>query len=91
MEGEKNWLQVSLLIGFVARLCAIFWKTIGFLFYWRAGNNYTIFEIFYLAMSGLSECIIISILILIGFGWYILFINHSDFDIYVTLRKFQVT
>ena len=86
-EGEKNWIQIILFLGIIARTSALFWKSLGYLIYWRYGSNYTIFEIFYLALHGLSECIMICIIILVAFGWYILFLNHQDFDIFISLRN----
>lgn len=91
MEGQKNWVQVILFMGILARIAGLIWKGIGFFFYWYKGKNYTAFEIFYLGLHGLSEVMIICIVILISFGWYILFVNHDDFDIVIALCKLFLT
>lgn len=53
LDGDKNWFQFILMLGMVVRLSGLFWKFLGFLIYSSTGNNYTIFEIFYLALHGL--------------------------------------
>lgn len=43
LQGQKNWLQIILFIGILARISGLFWKGFGFLLYWIFGKNYTVF------------------------------------------------
>ena len=43
MEGQKNWVQIVLFLGILARISGLFWKGVGYFLYWAFGKNYTVF------------------------------------------------
>jgi hypothetical protein len=51
-EGEKNWVQIVLMLGILARIAALFWKSLGYYLYYKIGRNFLLFEIIYLALHG---------------------------------------
>jgi hypothetical protein len=58
------------MFGLIARVGSMFWKWIDLMIFERTGSHYMIFEIFNLFLQGLAESIIMSLIVLIGYGIY---------------------
>jgi len=57
---------------------AVVVKYTGFAIYaYMGGSDYAVFDYFYLIFSGISDSIIMVLILLLAYGWTVTFNNHQ--------------
>lgn len=85
-DEEENWAVYLLQIALWISLFSIVFKVIGYWVYaYLSGNDYAIFDFFYLLLHATADSIVSTLLILLSYGWTVTFVNSRDFDLYIPL------
>jgi hypothetical protein len=80
-----KWL---LRMSMVFEIVCISFKYIGFIIYaYFGGEDYSFFDFIYLFLHSISDSIILVLLLLLSYGWTVIFKSTNDFDIYVPLAS----
>lgn len=70
-EGNRDTAHILITIGIVTLCLSYFYKIIHLAVYYFNGEGVTIMDIFFLMTKTISECIVLSLLMVIGWGWSI--------------------
>ena len=76
--------------GIATNVSSLIWKSFGYMIYLFIGTNYTIFHLIYLMMHAISETMVIGLLILIGLGWSINYLNGPNMDLSIPACNFFI-
>ena len=87
LDFKMQWHKMVMFGGIATQISSLTWKVFGFLIYSYTGSDFIFFHLIYLFMHAVSESLVIGLIVLIGFGWTINFINSRDTDIYVPIRN----
>ena len=74
-QHDPDYAKMILFAGIATNISSLIWKSFGYLLYMYFGKSYLFFHIVYLFMHSVSETMVISLLILIGFGWSINYLS----------------
>lgn len=85
VSGDRDWAHIAVCAGIVALIIAYFYKLIDLSVYWLTGEGAHILDLLFLAARTLSECIIINLLLLVGWGWTITYLNGGYEDLYIPI------
>ena len=72
---------MGLFCAICTNISSLIWKSFGYLIYYKFGTDYLLFHLIYLFMHALSETLVISLLVLIAFGWSLNYLNGPSVDI----------
>ena len=69
---------------------SLVFKYVGYLIYYYAGIDYSLFDFMYLFFHSVADSTVVSLFIFVSYGWTITFTHDQNFDLYVPLcNKFN--
>lgn len=72
---------MGLFCAIATNISSLIWKGFGFLIYSYFGVDYLLFHLIYLFMHAISETMVITLLMLIAFGWSLNYLNGKHFEL----------
>lgn len=80
-ERDIDYAKMGLFCAIATNVSSLIWKGVGFLIYTFFGADYLLFHLIYLFMHAVSETIVISLIILIAYGWSLNYLTGPNMDL----------
>lgn len=84
-DGERDWAHVIVSLGIILLAVGYIYKLVHLFVYSANGVGVPILDIFYLVCRTLSESAIVNLLLIIGWGWTITYLNGENEELYLPI------
>lgn len=80
-EKDVDYAKMGLFCAIATNMSSLTWKSFGYLLYYYFGTDYLLFHLIYLFMHALSETLVISLLVMVAFGWSLNYLTGPNLDL----------